>query len=473
LVQLIRDSLPEERKDEAVGIILSNDPEYTRNLFDVMYGAKKPITPEKNFMSSVLCALCIDTSTGQPCNPGDTRQIISQLIDLAFKEYGENNPRLYRAATEELVDTALQDSGLSEKYDTEWWATATWFEVRDMLHNAGFIAAAQRAHYQAMPQLSEMSALLGNPGIRDIFAAVQRNGSSEPLLDYIRRSLDQGHNDYPMMSGHTRFMLNPETRIVAVDLNNVAGDKTPAGRLKTGIMYLLAGQIAGGDFTLPQYKDEVLKNLPRTYHDIALKRINQLDQEVKTKVYDELHNARGIDFIWDGLDTQEREQRKFGIRTVLSTQYLKDYPESILKSANTLWLLRYRPEDIPFLKDNFNVPEFMLRRFLKMPEGPAPDGSGVPVLGVFRVKGGTLARILKFTVGPHELWALNSSLKDSALRKILTKTLGSVRARKILAENFRQGSATSYIEHRAEQHNSDNVIEELATELIRQQGYNL
>ena len=32
-----------------------------------------------------------------------------------------------------------------------------------------------------------------------------------------------------------------------------------------------------------------------------------------------------------------------------------------------------------------------------MPEGAAPDGSGVPVLAVFRVKNGTLARILKFT----------------------------------------------------------------------------
>ncbi|KAA0637393.1 hypothetical protein E2K69_19100, partial [Escherichia coli] len=42
-------------------------------------------------------------------------------------------------------------------------------------------------------------------------------------------------------------------------------------------------------------------------------------------------------------------------------------------SANTLWLLRYKPEDIPVLRDNFNVPEFMLKRFLKMPEGPAPD----------------------------------------------------------------------------------------------------
>lgn len=280
-------------------------------------------------------------------------------------------------------------------------------------------------------------------------------------------------NQKTLTRDYTRFMINPETRVIAVDLNNVAGDKTPAGRLKTGIMYLLAGQIAGGDFTLPQYRDEVLKQLPREYHEIALKRINQLDQEVKTKVYDELHNARGIDFIWENLDTQEREQRKFAIRTVLSTQYLRDYPESVLKSANTLWLLRYKPEDIPVLRDNFNVPEFMLKRFLKMPEGPAPDGSGVPVLGVFRVKSGTLARILKFTVGPLELWALNSSPKDSALRKTLTNKLGSVRARKILAENFPRGSATSLIEHRAGQHNSDNVIEELASELIRKQGYNL
>ncbi len=74
----------------------------------------------------------------------------------------------------------------------------------------------------------------------------------------------------------------------------------------------------------------MLKQLPREYHEIALKRINQLDQEVKTKVYDELHNARGIDFIWENLDTQEREQRKFAIRTVLSTQYLRDYRKVFL-----------------------------------------------------------------------------------------------------------------------------------------------
>ncbi len=271
----------------------------------------------------------------------------------------------------------------------------------------------------------------------------------------------------------TRFMLSPDTRVVAVDLNNVAGDKTPAGRLRTGIMYLLAGQIAGGDFVLPQYQEEIRKNLDPRYHEVIFRRIEQLDQEVKTKVYDELHNAKGINFIWEALDTQELEQRKFGIRTVLSTQLLQDYPPAVLKSANTLWLLRYRPDEIPFLRDNFGVPEVTLRRFLKMPEGAAPDGSGVPVLAVFRVKNGTLARILKFTLGPLELWALNSSPKDSALRRALTQELGSLRARQILAENFPRGSATSLIEHRARTHDSENVIHDLAAELIRKQGYHL
>ncbi|EHO3189102.1 ATP-binding protein, partial [Escherichia coli] len=131
------------------------------------------------------------------------------------------------------------------------------------------------------------------------------------------------------------------------------------------------------------------------------------------------------------------------------------------------------PDEIPFLRDNFGVPEVTLRRFLKMPEGAAPDGSGVPVLAVFRVKNGTLARILKFTLGPLELWALNSSPKDSALRRALTQELGSLRARQILAENFPRGSATSLIEHRARTHDSENVIHDLAAELIRKQGYHL
>ena len=108
-----------------------------------------------------------------------------------------------------------------------------------------------------------------------------------------------------------------------------------------------------------------------------------------------------------------------------------------------------------------------------MPEGAAPDGSGVPVLAVFRVKTARWPGSRKFTLGPLELWALNSSPKDSALRRALTQEVGSLRARQIPAENFPRGSATSLIEHRARTHDSENVIHDLAAELIRKQGYNL
>lgn len=73
LVQLIRDSLPEQRKDEAVGIILSNDPDHTRNLFDVMYGARKPVTPERTSWSpsSVHCVwIPAPVSPVIPATPG-------------------------------------------------------------------------------------------------------------------------------------------------------------------------------------------------------------------------------------------------------------------------------------------------------------------------------------------------------------------------------------------------------------------
>ncbi len=66
LVQLIRDSLPQERKDEAVGIILSNDPDYTRNLFDVMYGAKS-LLRRKRISCHRCCVLSV--SIPVPVNP--------------------------------------------------------------------------------------------------------------------------------------------------------------------------------------------------------------------------------------------------------------------------------------------------------------------------------------------------------------------------------------------------------------------
>ena len=257
----------------------------------------------------------------------------------------------------------------------------------------------------------------------------------------------------------------------------VAGDKSRAGYLQTGMMYLFAGHIAGGDFVLPQYQDEFFPALHKRWHPTHRARVQQLDEEVKTRRYDELHNAKGVPFIFPMLETENREERKFGVRTVLSSQYFRDMPEALRQSANNVYMVGVDPEDRRLLKERFKVPDVTLDRFERMGSGPSADGSGVPFLGIFRIKGGsTIAHIMKNTVGPEELWGHSTTPVDMSLRRMLEADVGAETARRILGRFFPNGSAEKVIAHRqrtAGETGGESVIRALATELINQQGYDL
>ncbi|MBW5416258.1 ATP-binding protein [Pseudomonas sp. MAG002Y] len=476
-VALLRDSLPPERQDEVMGIVLQNSTEHCRNLFDIQLGARYPIAPERNWIISMLTAMCIDPSTGNPPNDRDTRQILERIVSMSYTANAESNPRAWTRGVVPEVDAALDKAGLTERYSAQWWESTTWYEVRDLLFEAGFVQEAQRAQFQAVPELADMTSFLNHEDVQAAYGRVQRDNSQEPLLEYLHRCMADACSEFKMLAGRTRFLISPNTRVIAIDLNNVMGDDTNAGHLKTGIMFLFAGQVAGGDFVLPQYRDALLAAVPELYHPLHRDRLEQLDQEVKTKVYDELHNAAKVPFIFPMLETQDREQRKFGVRTVLCSQYVRDFPDAILNSANSLYMMEVDPKDEKRLIETFKVPRVTLQRFQRMGSGPASDGSGVPFLGVFRIKGGgTLARILKNALGPLELWALNSSPGDSALRRLLYEAVGGSTARSILAKAFPQGTAEKLIALRQKQAgeaDANNVIRTLANELIDQRGYNI
>jgi intracellular multiplication protein IcmB len=152
----------------------------------------------------------------------------------------------YAPTIEPVVDTALEKTGLNHEYDTLWWQKTSWFEVRDILFEKGELKAASRAHYQAMPELSDLQVFLNDADVCSRYGTITREGSSESLLDYIERCLSDALRTYKMLAGRTVFELNPDTRVIAIDLNNVVGGKTRAGQVKTGLMYLYAGQRAAG-----------------------------------------------------------------------------------------------------------------------------------------------------------------------------------------------------------------------------------
>lgn len=473
LVRLLRDALPPERKHEVMGLVLENSREYCKNPFDVQLGMKYPLTPEKEYLVNICETLCVNPQTGIPPNAQDCRQILGKIIDAAFDNNAIEAPVRYAPTLAPAVDDALEKTGLRNEYDEHWWQKATWYEVRDLLFARGELKAATRAHYQAMPELSDLQTYLNDESMRAQYGTITREGSGETLLSYISRCLSDALRTYKMLAGRTVFELNPDTRVIAIDLNNVVGGKTRAGQVKTGLMYLYAGQLAAGHFELPQYRNELMSHLPEMYRHFHHERLTQLAQEVKTKIYDELHNAKDIPFIMEKLVTQDLENRKFFIRTVLSSQYLNHFPHEILKSANSLYLMQVSHEDLPLLTTHFGVPAHTAQTFRHIGSGASPDGSGTHFLACLRLKTGRVVQILKNTLGPKELWALNSTPKDAALRDQLYDLLDGRTARAILAEAFPTGSAVKLIDLRqkeAKETDHGNVINRLASELIAARG---
>ncbi|WP_168403359.1 ATP-binding protein [Erwinia amylovora] len=475
MISILRGALSPERQDEVLSIVLRNDPQHCRNLFDIQLGLRMPLSYEAEFMENALSALCIDPGTGVPPNGRDTPIILRRLVSDSYKACREE-PRRYEPGLVQEVDAALEAAGIWETYP-EYRDNASWYEVRDLLQDKGHTEAAQRAQFQAVPELADMAPRLLSEDYRSMYGNIQRDGSNELLIEYIARCLRDACGQYRMFAGRTRFMISPKARVITVDIQYVAGDKSKAGYLQTGMMYLFAGHIAGGDFVLPQYQDELFPALHKRWHAMHCARVEQLDQEVKTKQYDELHNAKGVPFIFPMLETADREQRKFGVRTVLSSQYFRDMPEALRQSANSVYMVGVDPEDRELLKQRFKVPDATLDRFERMGSGPADDGSGVPFIGIFRIKGGsTIAHIMKNMVGPEELWGHSTTPVDMSLRRRLEKDVGAGTARRILGRFFPNGSAEKVIEHRqrtAGEARGDNVIRSLASELIDKQGYDL
>lgn len=475
LYDLIHDALPADAKHKIVSLILKNTAEHCRNPLDIQLGLKAPLSTERDYILSLLKSLCADPETGMPPDPTSCADILGRIVDSAFKEKGEVNPTRYGPGLVPEADQALAVSGLRHDFGAQWWEAATWYEVRDLLFDKGYVKEAALAQSQAVPVLNDLQNALNRQTLKDDFAGVTRPGTQEPLLQYVSRCLAKALTDYPLLSGRTRLVFSPETRIVIVDVNNVAGKPTPEGRLKTGIMYQFARQIGGGnDFYLPQIQDELYAQLDPRYLPLHCKRIAQLDQETKLIFIDEMHNIKGVKVLWEALQTEDREQRKFGVRTVFASQYPDDYPPDLLSSANSVYLMRVRERDFSLLSQAYQIPEVTLRRLLKTPPGPAPDGSGTTFLGIFQTRRGNVAQLLKHAVGPRELWALNSTPTDRALRAALTARLGSRAARELLATTFTQGSASAHLAHmkaQTREDDDDSVVDRLAAELLKHHGY--
>ncbi|PCE30081.1 hypothetical protein [Burkholderia ubonensis] len=461
LIDLLQNALPNERRNEAIYIRLKNSPDFAINPLDTLPGCRFPTAFDREFLISILTALATPVGKKEPY--ANAPELAGMLIDEVYAKYStRGSEKRYEPTIDPDVDRALAELGFVHDEYTTWW------DATDRLTIAGKIREARLAQRFAVPVLHDLIEAIGSERVRSVFAPSEtsqaRVDNGMTLLDAMRMVITNALSDFPIIASHTRFELNDQSRVVALDLEEVTRGSGEVGERQAEIMYVFARQIAARQYYLPE---NIADLAPSIYHESHRVKYEDIKDEMKAICFDELHRTAGKKSIRKLLSLDRREGRKHGIRVSLASQFMKDFEtdgESITESAFSVYIMnagsqksRKEAQDIFGLSNSAIA---ALQRDVR--------GAG-KFLVWHQTKTGVVTQILHNPPGAIELWAFSTTGKDTALRRRLYKRMTPALARRILAKEFPSGTAVPYMEARqAEQGAKDdeNIIDVIAKELV-------
>lgn len=462
LIDLLQSALPEGRKHEAIYVRLRNTEAFAINPFDTQLGCRFPTAFDREFIVSLLSMLATPVGKVEPYDgAGD---IASMMVDEAYKLYATpGSMKRYDQLIDATVDESLAKIGYAADEYTTWW------DVTDALMAAGMPREARLAQRFAVPVLSDLIEVVRNETIRAVFEPSEdskaRVDSGLTLIDKMVQVLTTALKDYKVISSHTRYEINENSRIVALDLDEVARAAGEEGERRAGIMYMFARQIAARQYYLSK---EILDLCPPQYRTYHQARIDDVFEDMKGLCVDELHRTGGKKAFRKLLSLDRREGRKWNIRVSLASQYMADFDtdgESITESAFSVYIMNAgTTESQHKAQDLFGLSDSAIERLNKDVRGPGK------FLVWHQIKTGVITQVLHNAPGPIELWAFSTTAEDVGLRRRLTEQMRPALARKILAEEFPSGTAAPYLEQRKKELSADDsegAIAIVAKELLK------
>lgn len=468
LISMLRDALPLERRYEAQHFKLRMTPDYAVNPFDTQLGCRYPLPDERSYLCELLTLLC--TPPGQESPYDGIPQLVGLCVDEMYRWRDDGSasaePRPYLTGIDAEVDSALYTHNIKLPTEPLWW------DVVDMLFEAGDIHAAYLAQRQCSPTLADAVTAARRPQIRSLLEETQIGASAEGVIHAFERMIASAVREFPILAGVTRFDIGG-ARVCAIDLQDVAPQGDDVADRQTAIMYMLARFAMVRSWWLGA---DSLKNFPvkyRPYHEARIREIRELPKRIS---FDEFHRTSRSKAVRSQVIRDVREGRKWGVQIVLASQLMDDFSDDMVDLATGIWICGAAVSDrvIQNAGERFGLSDTARAVMRYRLTGPKP--SGAPVLFILGTNEGRYEQHLVNTLGPIELWALSTSSEDVALRNQLYTALGAQRARRILARAFPGGSARAEIRRRVvlksesgeaeSKAGSSAVIKEIADELV-------
>ena len=438
LISLIREALPPGRRHEAGWFALRMTRDHAINPCDTQLGCRSPLPAERAFLVNLLGLMM--TPAGAEGVPDGMRELIGPAIAAVYTLRSDKiagaEPHAYTEGRDGLVDAALAAAGIVPPEAPLWW------EIVDLLFEAGAHDAAARAQLYAVPVLGDLLGAVREPAVQGLVGDTAHGTGGETVTQAFIRILTALSGDWPIMFAPTAFDIG-HVRVAAVDLAEVAPQGSPEAARQTAAFYLLARHALTRHWWIGE---DTLADIPEPYRAWHAARLRDIREAPKRLAFDEFHRTAGAPAVRAQVERDVREARKLRVRIALASQRLEDFGGALTELANRYWILGAggKAREIEALSGIFALSDTLKDVIRYRLPGPGKDGA--PALLIASDARGRFEQLVVNTPGPAELWALTTSPADVALRRRLQARLAPARARDVLARAFPTGSARTAID---------------------------
>lgn len=423
LVNMLKDSLPDDQKSLVGAWRMRMSPEYAINPFDTPLGNRTPTPEHKSFLANILSQIATPAEADAPYER--LTELVSKVIDDVYATYHDNytrsTPKKYNLGDQPRIDELLVDLGFIRERECTWW------QVVDFLYSKGRIRDAILAQRLAVPTLQDCVALSSSS--HDMYDKIKVK-SGESLAQAFGSLVSSAIRDFPNLSARTEFDIG-SVRIAALNLEEVATSGSRTAEKQTAVMYLLASYALTKDFRI---NGEVVRgmDMPKMYLEYHQKVAFETREDFKWSVYDEFHKTSKSISVQNAVLVDQREGRKYNIGVILSSQGAEDFPESMREFTTGTFITDAGSDDnSKALQRYFGFNDTARKLLVENVNGPKSSGS--PLLAIIRTKEGTFTQLLVSTLGIETLWALTTTSEDVLVREEVCKILGGAEGRRALA----------------------------------------
>ena len=435
VINLLKHSLPPDQKGLAVYIKLRNTLDSAINPFDTPVCVMKPSVYHHGFLTDFLTLLCTPVGEAAPEDGVDAfvRHLVGKCYEYADGPLG----RRYLPHTLPDIDKAL-GSIADFRYDN----ATTWRDVAKTLFLKGFRPEAEDAHRMSMPTIGDAVRLCNERNVIMGYDSTVKN--SETVYQYVARKLKDALEHYPIFGATTRFTLG-ESRIVSLDLEDVARGGGATQARQAGVFYLLGYHLLAGGFFDTVEDVSRMPEFVREYHKERIEMMKSLPKKI---CIDEAHRigtaGKDLAGIFNKMvSTQVRESRKHRILLTLMSQTASDYSKELIELCSSFYVFASggaaAEKDI---SEMFGLGESGME--LQKSIGK-PGRSGSTLLAIYKTDRMIYTNLM-ITVGIKILWAFSTTREDVTLRDRLYAEVGLETTLDFLAREYPSGSVKGLLE---------------------------